>query len=615
MKYILIINLLFTTVLSCFSQEIFDLVKVNDTLKVKILVENNHEIINARDSYGRTPLHWACRGVYYDIMKYLVEKGADVNAQDNNLVTPLISLVNRNNIEAAKYLLSRNADPNIADNQKQTPLHYAAARGLFEMVKILLENNAKPEMRNSYGRTTLILAARETGNLDVIKYLVERGSDINAEDNNSDSPLILATWRGYETVVNYLIDKNADIPVSGAKATILFEYTLNKKLVKLYETILIKGGDAEKLIDNGTTAIHIGAKGGSKQIVDDLIKRKFNVNAEDTYGMTPLHYAAKYGRIEVIGTLVANGAELNPKSRVEETPYNLAVKAGKKESADFLISVGADSSKSVYTKLKGKYFGMQEPGDLPEVFAVGIASNLVGGHSNITFSPNGSEAFWTEWNETETGTADGCKIMYSKIENGFWTVPVIFVKKGDAPIFSGDGTGLYYLAKVPRDEIVFIKMENSQFLTPTLVEFDLVQTGLYWQFSFDKNKNIYYATDNGMYRALYKDGKYIQPEKLSEIFHPDYNGMHPYISPDGGYLLFSADGECGKSDIFIGYKKSDGSWTSPINLGKNINSVGQEYFPIVSGDGEYLFFGSGWNGFGEKRWVSTHFIEKLRPKE
>jgi len=412
-----------------------------------------------------------------------------------------------------------------------------------------------------------------------------------------------------------LIDRNADIPVSGAKAKMLFEYALNKKLFKLYETILIKGGDAEKLIENGTTALHFGAKGGSKQIVDDLIKRKFNVNAVDIYGMTPLHYAAKYGRIEIIKTLIENGAVLNPKSRVEETPYNLAVKAGKKESADFLISIGTDSSKSVYTKLKGKYFGMNEPGDIPEVFAVGIASNLVGGHSNITFSPDGNVAFWTEWNETETGIADGCKIMYSKIENEFWTVPMILVKKGDAPIFSGDGTGLYYLAKVPKEEIVFIKKDNSLFLPPKPVEFDLEQSGLYWQFSFDKNKNIYYSTDNGMYRALYENGKYLKPEKLSEIFHPDYKGIHPFISPNGDYLLFSADGEFGKSDIFIGYKKSDSSWTRPINLGNNINSVDHEYFPIISGDGKYLFFGSGRDGFGGKCWVSTDFIEELRPKE
>jgi len=166
-------------VISSSAQEIFDLVKANDASKVKTLIENNQDVIDAKDKDGRTPLHWACRGVYYDILKYLVEKGADVNAQDNNLVTPLISLANRNNIDGAKYLLTHNADPNIADNQKQTPLHYAAASGLFEMVKILLEYNAKLELRNSYGRTTLILAAREAGNLDVIKLLVESMGLVN----------------------------------------------------------------------------------------------------------------------------------------------------------------------------------------------------------------------------------------------------------------------------------------------------------------------------------------------------------------------------------------------------------------------------------------------------
>lgn len=615
MKSLLIICLLFFTVSIGNAQEIFDAVKANDTLKVKTLVENNPEIIHAKDKDGRTPLHWACRGVYPEIVKYLAEKGADVNARDNNLVTPLISLANRNSIDGATILLRRGADPNIMDNTEQTPLHYAAARGFDEMVKILLEYNAETEPRNSYGRTPLVLAAREAGNPDVIKLLVERGSDINAADNNSATALVLAAWRGYETVVNYLIDSHADVPGSGAMANKLFEYALNKKLTRLYETILKNGGDAEKLIGNGTTAMHFAAKGGSKPIVDDLIKRKFDVNAMDSFGMTPLHYAAKYGRTEVIKTLIEDGAALNPKSRVEETPYNLAVKAGKKESADYLVSMGADSAKPVYTKLKGKYFGMEEPGDIPEAFAVGIASNLVGGHSNITFSPDGDEAYWTEWNETETGVADGCKILYSKIENGYWTVPGILVPKGDTPIFSGDGTGLYYLEMSSGDEIVCIKKENGASLPPKPVEFDLEQSGLYWQFSLDKNNNIYYATDNGMYRALCKNGRYLQPEKLSEIFHPDYQGMHPFISPEGDYLLFAAGAESGNSDLFIGYKKPDSTWTSPVNLGNKINSAGQEYFPIISGDGKYLFFGSGQTGFGNKCWVSAGFIEKYRPVE
>ena len=615
MKYLSVIFILFNTILSSHAQEIFEAVRANDISKVKSFVETNPEFINARDKDGRTPLHWACRGVYIEIIRYLVEKGAEVNARDNNLVTPLISLTTRNNSDGASFLLSQKADPNIMDISEQTPLHYAAAAGLPAMVKILLENEADPELRNSYGRTPLIMAAREAGDPAVIKLLVEAGADINAVDNSSGTALSLAAWRGHEDVVNYLIDNHVDIPCSGIMAKKLFEYSLNKKLIRLYETITNNATDAEKLIENGTAALHLAAKGGSKQIVDDLIKRKNDVNAEDSYGMTPLHYAAKYGRIEVVKTLIGSGAALDPKSRIEETPYNMAVKAGRTETADYLISIGADTAKSVLTKLKGKYFGMSKPGDIPEAFAVGIASNLVGGHSNITFSPGGDEAFWTEWNETETGYSDGCMIMYSKIENNYWTVPRILVPKGDTPIFSGDGTGVYYLDKGPGRKIVFIEMNNGIILPPKPVEFDLEQSGLYWQFSLDKDRNIYYSTDYGLCRALYKNGRYLQPEKLSEVFHPDYKGMHPFVSPNGDYLLFSADGEYGKADIFIGYKKSDGTWTRPVNLGNKINSAGPEYFPVVTIDGKYLFLGTGQTGFEGKSWVSADFIEEYRPEE
>jgi ankyrin repeat protein len=609
---IIVIVILFIQI-NIYGQEIFDAVKNNDLAKVNELIKNDSSFVYLKDANGRIPLHWAARGVHFEVIKYLVENGAGVNVKDNNNITPLASVVSRNHIQAAEYLITKGADINAAANSNDTPLHYAASGGMVDMVRLLLKFNAELETRNNYGRTPLVLAAREAGNLEVIKLLVEKGADINSEDNDLRTALILSAWRGYENVVNYLIDKKAKIPVSGELGEILFEYALNKRLFKLYEAFLAGGGDSEMLNKKGTTALHIGAKGGSKLIVEDLLKRKFNVNGADVYGFTPLHYAAKNGRSEVITLLIENGANINAKSKVEETPYNLAVKAGKNEIANQLLSAGADSKKPVYTKLQREYFGMKDPGNLPEAFAVGIASNFVGGHSNITFSPDGREAFWTEWNEKETGYSDGCSILYSKIENGFWTVPKIFDAHGDTPIYAADGSGLYYLALSPKREIVFVEKSDDAYLPPKPVEFDLEQSRLYWQFSLDKNSNIYFAADDGLYRALFENGKYSAPEKLSEIFHPDLHGMHPYVSPDGDYLLFSAEGEYGNYDIYISCKKSDGKWTQPINLGNKINSSGNELFPIVSGDGKYLFFGSGRSSYGGKCWVSATFIEELRP--
>jgi len=93
------------------------------------------------------------------------------------------------------------------------------------------------------------------------------------------------------------------------------------------------------------------------------------------------------------------------------------------------------------------------------------------------------------------------------------------------------------------------------------------------------------------------------------------------------------------SDLYISFRKNDGSWTQTKNMGDKINSNEIEYCPYVSPDGKYLFFtsyrrperafpkglvsyediikmyNSPQNGFGDIYWVDAKIIEELKPKE
>ena len=68
-------------------------------------------------------------------------------------------------------------------------------------------------------------------------------------------------------------------------------------------------------------------------------------------------------------------------------------------------------------------------------------------------------------------------------------------------------------------------------------------------------------------------------------------------------------------DIYVYFKKADGTWSKPINLGESVNSNVGETVPSVTPDGKYLFF-SRYNeegGLSNLYWVSTQVIEDLRP--
>ena len=621
---VLVIALILFSTNRIYAQEIIAAATEGNLEKVAGLISNDSQVVNIKDSNGRTPLHWAARGVHFEVVKYLVENGAEINARDNNNITPIFSITSRNHAEALKYLIDRGADINVVDNQKAGPLHYAAEGGLNEMIKILIDNNAELELENSRGRTPLIVAARENASLETIKILIEYGANINAKDYSLDTPLSLAAWRGNEDIVNYLIDQNPEITISGIKGKTLFFYSMDKRLVKLYKAIMDRGARIEDLSSRGTSALHWAAKGGSGMIAEDLIEKGLQVNNKDIFGMTPLHYAAKYGRLSVVKLLIEQGANLNSKSGLEETPLNLAQKADKSDVVEYLILAGADKGRAQYTKLKGEYFGQKKPGNKPEIFAPGVISNLVNGHSNVTFSPDGKEAFWTEWNLTESGYDDGCTLLHSVIENGYWTIPEVIMKKGDTPIFSVDGKKVYFMASVSqangqeRGEIQYFE-RGKGVLTPKSSSFDLTGTGLYWQFSFDRDENLFFSSGNGLFRSLYIDGEYLPPERLSEIFHSDYNGGSPYISPSGDFIIFSSmelPDSYGKMDLYVGFRKADGTWTKPKNLGPEINGPDNDFLPLMTSDGDYLFYVSSREEASFLRlWVSGKIIDVLKRME
>ncbi len=129
--------------------------------------------LESTDHRDKTPLHLAAEQGHMQIVEYLVENGANVNA-----TTP------------AKY-------------GEVTPLRYAIANEDYQMVRYLIQNGADVNHANQGGWTPVITAAR-VGNLDIIRLLLDAGAELDVRTSDGLTPVRVASNYGWTDIVVWM---------------------------------------------------------------------------------------------------------------------------------------------------------------------------------------------------------------------------------------------------------------------------------------------------------------------------------------------------------------------------------------------------------------------------
>jgi len=198
---------------------------VSDLGKARLLVAKGADA-NARSKQGSTPLLIAASDDgASEIVKLLLENGADVAASDESHETALNEAAYANDLATVKLLLRKGADVNARDVTGETPLMNAAAEGNAEMVGMLLARGADINavsnkelglhVKNgpiALGLCTPLIMAAAYAGLDTIQVLLDHGARVNAQDTRGMTPLMLAiaSDRPDPRVVRLLLEKGAD---------------------------------------------------------------------------------------------------------------------------------------------------------------------------------------------------------------------------------------------------------------------------------------------------------------------------------------------------------------------------------------------------------------------
>ncbi|XP_025067162.1 protein phosphatase 1 regulatory subunit 12B isoform X5 [Alligator sinensis] len=188
-------------------------------------------------------------------------------------------------------------------------------------------------------------------NLDMVKFLVENGADVNQQDNEGWTPLHAVASCGYLNIAEYLISHGANVAAVNSEGEVpsdIAEEAAMKDL--LLEQVKKQGLDLDlarkeeeqqmlqdarqwlnsgkikvvKQSRTGATALHVAAAKGYSEVMRLLIQAGFNLNVQDNDGWTPLHAAAHWGIKEACSILAEALCDMDIRNKLGQTPFDVA---------------------------------------------------------------------------------------------------------------------------------------------------------------------------------------------------------------------------------------------------------------------------------------------------
>lgn len=261
---------------------------------LEALINEDKDIVNAFDIDHRTLLHHATFRRNEDVMKLLLDKGADVNAEDSI---------------------------------KRTPLHYAASNATEKVVTLLLNNKANVSAKDFEARTPLFYAARFNG--AIVNLLLEKGADVNVADKNGNTPLHFACASMSSKIgeiVKLMLNKGAHRTAKNKKNQIPLHLAVKSDNKAAVASLLKNSFEINQMSmqdEYGKTPVHYASNAKILKLLLQQSNIETFINIQDNNGRTPLlgaYFDQDQARIEL---LLQYGADATIKDNEGLTPAEL----------------------------------------------------------------------------------------------------------------------------------------------------------------------------------------------------------------------------------------------------------------------------------------------------
>jgi len=276
--------------------------------------------VDAKDRFGYTALHRAASDGNEDVVRLLLDHGADVNAEyrcyvnDPRTATALNDAMVHDRVSVVRLLLERGGRcpggglPEAGGSASAELIEILLAHGApigslhnvesKEVAEILIHHGADVNKRNEQNETPL----HTIDSPEVVEFLLAHGADVHAKDSNDVTPLHRAPARKAGVLLGHGAD--VDAPTRG----------------------------------EGWTPLHLAAIWGSAKVTRVLLAHGANVGAKDGLGLTALHWAEGLDRDDVAMVLQNSGATVD-RDFIERLKWRVKIEEDKLAPLPFLMTV------------------------------------------------------------------------------------------------------------------------------------------------------------------------------------------------------------------------------------------------------------------------------------
>nr|XP_023416275.1 ankyrin repeat and KH domain-containing protein 1 [Cavia porcellus] len=306
----------------------------------RVLLDHGAGINTHSNEFKESALTLACYKGHLDMVRFLLEAGADQEHKTDEMHTALMEACMDGHVEVARLLLDSGAQVNMPADSFESPLTLAACGGHVELAALLIERGANLEEVNDEGYTPLMEAARE-GHEEMVALLLAQGANINAQtEETQETALTLACCGGFSEVADFLIKAGADIELGCS--TPLMEASQEGHL-ELVKYLLAAGANVHATTATGDTALTYACENGHTDVADVLLQAGADLEHESEGGRTPLMKAARAGHLCTVQFLISKGANVNrATANNDHTVVSLACAGGHLAVVELLLAHGAD---------------------------------------------------------------------------------------------------------------------------------------------------------------------------------------------------------------------------------------------------------------------------------